>query len=231
MSLWRDKILPALAPRAAYAYIRLARATMRVEYENHDALERARKESGQFILAFWHSRYVMMPYVYLPNARIVVLISRHRDARMLGRILERFGLAVAHGSSTAGGVQGLREVIRRVKGGYDVGIAPDGPRGPRRRIRPGVISVARLTGLPIVPVAFSARPARRLGSWDRTLVPLPFSRGLFICGEPMPVARGADDAEEERLRLRLEAEVDRITDLADTRTGIGVEEVRPPVEP
>jgi lysophospholipid acyltransferase (LPLAT)-like uncharacterized protein len=230
MSLWRDKVLPALAPRAAYAYIRLARATMRVEYDNHDVLQRARREFGQFILAFWHSRYVMMPYVYLPDKRIVVLISRHRDARMLGQILGRFGVAVAHGSSTAGGVQGLRAVLRKVKDGYDVGIAPDGPRGPRRRVRPGVITVARLTGLPIVPVSFSARSARRLSSWDRTLVPLPFSQGLFICGEPIPVARDADDAAQERLRLQLEAEVDRITDLADTRAGIGIEEVRPPVE-
>jgi lysophospholipid acyltransferase (LPLAT)-like uncharacterized protein len=79
-------------------------------------------------------------------------------------------------------------------------------------------------------VAFSARPARRLDSWDRALVPLPFSRGLFVCGEPMPVARDIDEAERERLRLRLEAEVDRLTDRADTRLGLEVEDVRPPVE-
>jgi lysophospholipid acyltransferase (LPLAT)-like uncharacterized protein len=229
MGLWRHRLFPALAPRAAYAYIRLVRATMRLAYENHDALARARREFGQYILAFWHSRFVMMPYVY-PDRRIVVLVSQHRDARMLTQILVRFGLSVAHGSSTAGGVQGLREVIRRVRAGSDVGIAPDGPRGPRRRARPGVITVARLTGLPIVPVAFSARPARRLGSWDRTLVPLPFSRGLFVCGEPMPVARDLDEAGRERLRQRLEVEVDRITDRADTGVGLEVEDVRPPVE-
>jgi len=229
MGYWRDTLLPALAPRAAYAYIRLLRATMRLEYENHDALARARREYGQYILAFWHSRLMMMPYVY-PDRRIVVLISRHRDGRMLGRMVERFGLEIAWGSTTAGGTQAIRELLRRVKDGYDVGLTPDGPRGPRRRAQAGVITVARLTGLPVVPVAFSARPARRLRSWDRTLVPRLFSRGLYVCGEPMSVARDADEAEQERLRLQLECEVDRVTDLADTRVGLGVEDVRPPVE-
>ncbi len=117
-----------------------------------------------------------------------------------------------------------------MKDGYDVGITPDGPRGPRRRVKPGVIAAARFTGLPIIPVAFSARPARRLGSWDRTLVPFPFSRGLFVCGEPLRVARDIGQEEQDRLRTLLESEIDRLTDLADTRVGLGVEEVRPPVE-
>jgi lysophospholipid acyltransferase (LPLAT)-like uncharacterized protein len=229
MGSWRKRALAALAPRAAYAYIVLLRATMRLEYENHDALRRARRDFGQYILAFWHSRFLMMPYVY-PDKKIVVLISMHRDAGMLGRILVRFGFALARGSSTTGGARGVRQVLRLAREGYDIGIAPDGPRGPRRRVQPGVIDLARLSGLPIVPVAFSARPARRLRSWDRTLVPYPFGRGLFVYGEPLPVPRKANDAERERMRLRLEEEVDRITDLADTRVGLGVEDVRPPVE-
>lgn len=202
---------------------------MRLQYDNREVLERVREESGLYILAFWHSRFVMMPYVY-PDRRIVVLISRHGDARMLGGVLERFGLEVTYGSSTAGGVQALREVVRRTRAGYDVGIAPDGPRGPRRRAKPGVIAIARLSGLPVVPVAFSARPASRLRSWDGTLVPRPFSRGLFVCGEPLVVARAADPAEQEALRARLETELDRLTDRADREVGLGLEAARPPLE-
>ena len=93
-----------------------------------------------------------------------------------------------------------------------------------------MITTARLTGLPIVPAGYSARPARRLRSWDRTLLPYPFSRGLFVCGEPLLVARDCDAGEQERLRSRLEAEIDRVTDEADIRVGLGVEDVRPPVE-
>lgn len=229
MSFWRDRLVPAVAPRAAHAYILLLRATMRLRFDNRESLRRARREFGHYILAFWHSRFVMMPYVCL-DRRMVALISRSRDSRMLGLILRQLGFTLAFGSSSVGGAGGLRGVLRKVREGYDVAITPDGPRGPRRRAKPGVIATARLTGLPIVPVGFSACPARRLGSWDRTLLPYPFSRGLYVCGEALRVARDADAAERERLRAALEAEIDRLTDLADRRVGLGVEGVRPPVE-
>ena len=182
----RDKLLRGVVPPLAYAYIRFLRVTMKIEYRNREALGRVRREAGQYVLTFWHSRFLMMPYCY-PDRRLVVLLSRHRDAQMLSNVVRRFGLATAFGSSTVGGVQGLRDVLRRVKDGHDVGIAPDGPRGPRRRAKAGAVAAARISGLPMIPVTFSARPARRMSSWDRTLVPRPFSRGLFIYGEPIRI--------------------------------------------
>jgi lysophospholipid acyltransferase (LPLAT)-like uncharacterized protein len=187
-----------------------------------------RAETGPYILAFWHSRFVMMPYAY-PHDRIAVLVSRHRDAQMMTRVLTRFGFSFAWGSSTAGGTQGLRQALKMIHGGHDLGIAPDGPRGPRRRVKPGIVAVARLSGLPIVPVSFSARPSRRLGSWDRTLLPLPFARGLFLYGEAHRIPRDADETEQERQRLVIEAELDRLSDLADTEVGLRVEDARPAV--
>jgi lysophospholipid acyltransferase (LPLAT)-like uncharacterized protein len=221
-----DRFVGFLAPRAGYWYIRLLHATMRLEYRGREVLERARAEDGQYILAFWHSRFAMMPYCY-PDQRIAVVISRHRDARLLAGILERFGYRMAWGSSTRGGVAALREVVRSMKNGFDAAFTPDGPRGPRRRVQPGVIAGGRLAGKPIVPVAFSARPARRLGSWDRTLLPLPFARGLYLYGDPIRVPRDGDDAGLERLRAELEGELDRLTDQADLAVGLPVEEARP----
>ena len=136
----------------------------------------------------------------------------------------------AWGSSTRGGAGALREIVRRIRKGADAGFTPDGPRGPRRRVQPGVIAAARLSGKPIIPVAFSARPARRLRSWDGTLLPHPFARGLFIYGEPLRVPRSADGAEEENCRLALEADLDRLTDLTDTEMGLPPEEPRPEVD-
>ena len=138
---------------------------------------------------------------------------------MLAWILERFGLETAEGSSSRGGALGLRDVLRRVKRGYDVGIAPDGPRGPRRRAKPGVVAAARLSGIPIVPVAFAARPGKSLLSWDRTLVPFPFGRGLFLYGEPIRVPRDADADESARVLADVESALDRITDRADREVG------------
>jgi lysophospholipid acyltransferase (LPLAT)-like uncharacterized protein len=91
-------------------------------------------------------------------------------------------------------------------------------------VKSGVVAVSRIGGLPIVPVAFSAFPAWRLRSWDRTLVPRPFSRGLFVYGSPIHVPRDADEAAQERLRSDLETQLNRLTDLADSETGVGVEE-------
>jgi len=223
----REKLLLAVVPRLGYAYIRLLRLTMRFDYRNRDVLERARAEAGHYILAFWHSRFVMMPYCY-PGERLVVLSSRHRDSRMLARVLGRFGLERVWGSSTEGGALGLRALLRRVREGCDVGFTPDGPKGPRRRAKAGVVAAAKLSGLPIIPVTFSASRARRLKSWDRTLLPKLFGRGLFIYGEPIRIPRDAGEAEVERLRSVLESELDRLTDAADGEVGIPLEEARPP---
>jgi hypothetical protein len=227
MSLLKARIVTALAPHLAYAYIRLLGATVRIAYRNREALVRARAVRGPYVLAFWHARLVLMRHAY-PDRRVVVLHSRHRDSRVLGRVMRRFGIEQAWGSTTEGGAAGLRDVLRRNRAGSDVGIAPDGPRGPRRRVQPGVITLARLSGSPIVPVSYSARPARRLGSWDRTLLPLPFARAVFVYGEPIVVARDADATECERARRSLEETLDRLTDEADEAVGLGREEPRPP---
>lgn len=210
-------------PFLGYLYIRFLRLTTRVTYRGEEVLGRVRKERGNYILAFWHSRLVMMPYVY-PGNRLVVLASKHRDSVMLSKILHRFGLSTAFGSSTRGGVAGVREILRKVREGFDVGITPDGPKGPRRRVKAGVIATARFTGLPIVPVAFAASHGKRLGSWDRTLLPWPFGRGLFVYGSPIEVGRESDEEEQEAIRLALQAELDRLTDDADREMGMPPEE-------
>ena len=219
-----------VAPPLAHAYIRILHLTMRIEVRGALRLDEARRDPGRFILCFWHSRFVLMPYCY-PGPRIVVLSSNHRDAEALVRILRKFGIEQARGTSTSGGATGLRQILRKVAEGCDVGLTPDGPRGPRRRVQPGVVAIARFTGLPIIPVTFSASPSRRLRSWDRTLVPKFFSKGVFIYGDPIVVPRNADDRAQEDGRLALERELDRITDLADDAVTLAREDARPPVVP
>jgi len=217
-----------VAPPIVYLYIRLLHLTMKIEARGAEVLASARRDPGRYILVFWHSRFVLMPYCY-PGPRIVVLSSNHRDAEALVRILRKFGIEQARGSSTKGGATGVRQILRKVHDGCDVGLTPDGPRGPRRRVQPGVVAIGQFTGLPIIPVTFSAWPARRLRSWDKTLLPKFFSKGLFVYGDPIRVPRHADESELEEKRLALERELDRITDLADEATSLGREEARPSV--
>lgn len=230
MSPLGKRIVEAVAPPAAYWYIRLLGATVRRDYVNRDALDRAVAGSDTQIYAFWHSRLVFLRFAWF-GTKGVVLQSRHRDSRMLGRVMSRLGLEQAWGSTTRGGTTAVREVLRRIRDGYDVAIAPDGPRGPNRRVQPGVITIARMSGAPIVPMAYSARPSRRLRSWDRMMLPLPFGRALFAYGEPLRVDRRADDAEQERLRLALEDELNRLTDSVDAQVGVPLIDPAPPGPP
>ena len=111
-----------------------------------------------------------------------------------------------------GALRELEKVIPHVEG---VGITPDGPRGPRHEVQPGVIEIARLSGAAVVPVTFAAHPAWEMSSWDRFLVPRPFARGLFLYGEPMAIPRRADDGQRAALRSRLEQTLTDLTRRAE----------------
>jgi lysophospholipid acyltransferase (LPLAT)-like uncharacterized protein len=143
-----------LVPLLAALWIRLTRATTRLVYKNRGVVEELRSQGRPFILAFWHGQLFLMPYAY-PGSRVAILISEHRDGELISRTMERFGFATARGSSTRGGAAGLREILRRMKEGFDAAFTPDGPRGPREIVQMGVIAAARLSGAPIVPVSCS----------------------------------------------------------------------------
>lgn len=143
--------------------IRLTRLFMRLRYENREVLERLRGAGEHFILAFWHGQLFMMPYVY-PRGRIAILISRHRDGEYISRAMEWLGYATVRGSTTSGGGMALRGMVRQFQRGSDLAFTPDGPRGPRHRVQMGVVQAARLTGGPIVPVAFDSSKKNSSGA-------------------------------------------------------------------
>lgn len=168
------------------------------------ALGTGAAERRTAILAFWHERLVVMPPVLRAARRAIpalgaapmhVLVSRHRDGRLIGAVGARFDMAMVHASSSRGGAAGLRALVRLLGEGANVAITPDGPRGPRRRAAPGVAQLAALAGRPVLPC--SARPARCLvlNSWDRMLVPLPFGRGVITVMPPVAVGRREGGAE------------------------------------
>jgi lysophospholipid acyltransferase (LPLAT)-like uncharacterized protein len=152
------------------------------------------------ILASWHEHLCMMPAVWAagrainPALQLNVLTSRHKDGRLIGDILARLGIGIVHGSSSRngqdrGGARSVIALLASLKSGSSIGITPDGPRGPRRQSAPGVAQLAALSGCPVLPVAGSSTHRRILGSWDRMILPLPFGRGVLVCGAPVPVPR------------------------------------------
>ncbi len=205
-----DYLLLRIVPPLGAGLIRVVKMTMRIETVARPRGEESEREGN--IYAFWHNRLLMMPYISR-GRKAAALISQHRDGELISRTMTRFGFSSVRGSSSRGGGRALRRMPGLLKEGFDIGITPDGPRGPRYRVQPGVISLARLSGRPVYPVTFSADRFRSFNSWDRFQVPRLFARGVFVWGEPMRVRRG-DDLEEKRMEL--EASLADITARADT---------------
>jgi lysophospholipid acyltransferase (LPLAT)-like uncharacterized protein len=200
-------------------YIRLVHLTGRWEVVN-GGHARERWDRGQpFILAFWHGRILMMPKSWRASVPIHMLISQHRDGRLIARTVAHFGIRTVQGSTTRGGSAALRAMLKVLKAGECVGITPDGPKGPRMRASDGIVAVARLSGVPVLPATFATSRRKLLGSWDRFAVALPFSRGVFIWGDPIHVAKEAGEAEMEAARLAIEASLNAITVEADRLMG------------
>jgi len=209
----------------ASLYIRLVYRTGRWTVVGGDTPRRFWDEGKPFILGFWHGRLLMMPYCWNPARTIYMLISQHRDGQLIARTVGHFGIKTAEGSTTRGGTQALRTMVKALKQGDHVGITPDGPRGPRMRASEGVVNVARLSGVPVIPAAFGTTRGKILSSWDRFLVAWPFGRGVIVWGDPIHVDRDAGTETQETTRRRIEDELNAVTAEADRLSG------RSPVEP
>jgi hypothetical protein len=181
--------------------------------ELHPEIPRYFWENGiPAIGAFWHGRLFMMPIVY-KGKKLSFLVSPHRDGQVVGKALKRFGFHAILGSSRRKGFSGFKQMVKAH--GSDVAIVPDGPRGPRHRVQIGVIELARLTGRAIVPLTFSASKRKIFNSWDQFLLPYPFSKGVFIWGEPIEVDQNGDRAHLEEKRILLERRLNELTERAD----------------
>ena len=204
----------SLLPPVGAALLWGIAASMRRETRGHEEVDAIYRSGGHIILAFWHAQQVMIPAGYRGRGAHV-LISQHGDGEIIARIIAHFGHQAVRGSSTRGGAGALRALIKLGRAGKDLVVTPDGPKGPRQVAKLGVVQLAKATGLPIVPLAFACSTKQRFSSWDRFMVPYPFSRGLFLYGKPMFVSREGDDLALEADRLLLETELNRLTEEAE----------------
>jgi lysophospholipid acyltransferase (LPLAT)-like uncharacterized protein len=198
----------ALAWLAA-GYIRLVHRTGRWELRCDPATARLIRSRRPFIGAFWHGRMLMIAAAWRALLRELgvgaplqacVVGSNHRDARLMGRVITRFGILSVFGSTKPGRTGLLRAAMRVIERGQIPVFAPDGPRGPPMRAKPGVVRLAMRTGLPIVPITFAASNQRQLASWDRFALALPFARGVLAFGAPLEFSQD-DDPEAGRCLL------------------------------
>jgi lysophospholipid acyltransferase (LPLAT)-like uncharacterized protein len=229
-SRWARRVLRSFRLRRVlcwliHLYIRLVYATNRWTVEGGEVPRRLREEGRSFILAFWHGRLLMIPMAWQRLAPMHMLISAHRDGRIIADAVTYFGVHSIAGSSGRGGTAALRTMLRRLDAGECIGMTPDGPRGPPIHAKSGIVNVSRLGRVPIVPIVFATSRRRVLGSWDRFHLALPFGRGVFLWGEPIRVAADLDPAGLERVRRLVEDRMNAMAREADRRVGH-----RPPIE-
>ena len=187
--------------------LRLLAMTLRLQVEICPQLrEQVRLEP--FIFVFWHNRLLLIPIIWnrflhaAGRPRGMALTSTSTDGELVAMFLDRFGVGAVRGSATRRGAASLRELAGWLKRGHDIGLTPDGSRGPCYEIKPGLILLAQLSGRSILPLSFEFTRAWRLKSWDGFFIPKPFSTVRFFAGEPYVVKRTStpEAFEDERKR-------------------------------
>jgi hypothetical protein len=213
-----DRITIWIISRTAALFILLLGYSWRIRWMGLEHDRAARKNHSNVIYAFWHGRMLALCFSHR-RRRVHIMVSEHRDGEMIARTVDLLGFIPVRGSTTRGGLRALFQMAERGSAGYDVAITPDGPRGPRFQVQQGVITLAQRTGMPIVPVTDSASLRKTLSSWDRYIIPLPFSRVVIMHGEPIFVPRQLTAERMEEKRVQLEEALQALTHRADEMMG------------
>ena len=199
---WRARWLVAFGHRLLQIWAR----TLRFRIEDR-ANVIAASPNERYIGALWHNRLLLLPFIikrYLPERRGAALISGSRDGAILADLVERFDFDVVRGSSSKKGASAIRQLADVIASGKDVVITPDGPRGPAYELGQGIVFLAQQSGAEVVPINLEYSSFWRVKSWDRFILPKPFSSVRVIFGAPHRVAPTSTDEEFERERRRLQ---------------------------
>lgn len=192
-----------LATRCGWLALLLIGHWTRIRLVGREHFERLRAGGKPYLICTWHGK-ILIPIFIHRNENICGMVSEHRDGEMIAQTLHRIGYTTVRGSSTRGGSRAMIAMIRALRAGGAGAIMPDGPKGPRHQFKAGAIAIAQKAGAYLLPLTFASSSCWRLQSWDRFIIPKPFSRAIALYGEPVAVAASADAAQLERLRQQLE---------------------------
>jgi len=203
-----QKILVSLC----YYYIRFVYLTCQKQIIGIDNLNNPIKAQEPIIIAFWHGRMALLPPAWQwPKNPFSMLLSAHRDGKLIGALLHKFKLKTIEGSSTRGGTEAAIEIFHSLKKGSIIGVTPDGPRGPKQEVSKGILRLAHQSGAKIIPVSYGVSSGKQLRSWDRFLIPHPFSKAYILVGEALHV----EDEDWPTQAQKLKTALDTLTQKAD----------------
>ena len=199
-----------LAAALIFVLIKVVALTLRYRWTDRSGVY-PQGNAGPVIFCVWHNRLALCLEAYVGYVKkhnttpgMAAMVSASKDGALLASVLQAFGVQPVRGSSSRRGSQALLELTTWADRGYDLAITPDGPRGPRYVVQDGVLSLAQVTGLPIVPFSYNLNWKISVNSWDRFQIPLPFARVDFFFEKPIHIPRECSD--EQRLALRGELE-------------------------
>ena len=212
-SLWQ-RFLLWLITWAGFLAIRLIGPTLRVTVSFEDGAP-ASLDTRPMILAFWHNCIFPATYIWR-NLQVRVMSSDSFDGEWTGRIIRKFGFVKVRGSSSRGAVRALLGMRRELEHGWPVAFTIDGPRGPRFVAKPGPVLLARATGAPMVAFHIAVQKAWILNTWDRSMIPKPFSRALMRVSRRIMVPADAGDSQKEQFHAELQAGLERVREFAES---------------
>lgn len=221
MSIINEKFRIALIGVIGSLILRLLNFTLRWEMVGLSGDNRSWASGNPRIIAFWHGRQLFMPWLYR-NFRVrgkgrpfYMLISNHSDGQIISHIVRWLGIRSVAGSSSHGGAAAIFHLIDKLAQGCHIGITPDGPRGPKYKLKPGIVRIAQRSGVAVYPAAISAENKWSFGSWDGMILPKPFSRSVVVLGEPVFVPAEAKGDELAAFSERIEDALNDVTRTAD----------------
>lgn len=188
-----------LGPWLLYWLSRALFGTCRMEMVDAGPVEEIVRGGGNVIFGSWHGRLLALLHCYARHygyTNLTLMVSQSRDGELFARMLARYKVGAVRGSSSRGGTAALKELVRVCCAGRDTAISLDGSKGPRERVQRGPIVLAQLAGKPLVPLAFDATRKIVLNTWDRLMIPLPFSRIYVQLGKPMMIPADAEVTDE-----------------------------------
>jgi lysophospholipid acyltransferase (LPLAT)-like uncharacterized protein len=209
----RQRILLRIIIAVGYAFIRLIGPTLRVCISREEGAQQ-NVAQRPLIISFWHACIIPATYLFR-NVGIRVMSSNSYDGEYMGRIIHRFGFVAVKGSSSRNAVRALLGLRRALQQRWAVAFTLDGPRGPRYKVKPGPVALARSSAVPLGSFHIAVDRAWVLNTWDRLIIPKPFSRALMRFGKLIPVPADASDADLERYQQELQVSLDRVREFAE----------------
>lgn len=198
-------------PYVLYGYIHIVCRTIREHNKNREGEDYFLNLPGHYILTLWHGRIFYLFYHYRGRPDYHLLVSPSADGDLLARVARLMGYSVIRGSTFKSAKAGAKALIRVLRQNQRIIVVADGSRGPRHKAQAGCIQLARATGAPVIPMTYDAERKIEFNSWDRFVMPLPFTRCAINFGQPIHVPREADEAMVQAKREEMEIALNRIT--------------------